>query len=572
MIGPLALVLAMGAFSPVAVIYAWRAIVGRRKATHLCYDCRFDLRSLPASIAVCPECGARILKPGSRPPMPARDRVWFAARAIVLFLPLAFVGSYMWKVFRARQGLSAGSQGAAATTLTDFLKGSGSTSSMKRAVGSYVQDLAPSEPGRSYSQPREGPWLITGSYHAQATSVVARLLDDPNVDADRRAAFLAALLDEYRRTPLQHSTQADEILCDLLSGVRGTHYGGSSSDYVPASPTPRSIDSSEASLIIEALLEIQADATRSWSPHWGVGIEKAWARGLATKPQIERYIEHSFAPKLIIYPDLPPRAGDIVHVQVHPRWRSGSGIPVLFSARARDPAWRDRLIGPVTRPLKLYQSAGGSLIDDCSGLLLLPDSPGKHRFQLEATVSVGPDVMEVVKSTFSFAGDEENLPTWKAIPALSYSTVIEVELDLEPSASAPVRFDDLGIAPIDLGLTTSIRAVPESNGSAEILMFVWAKNRTIDLAFEAALRQDGREFPLGWSMKRRFETREGMCFLATITGLDVQRPVDVVLRSAQGPLARPAVHPVFWNGQIEFQSQPIHIRKQPADLDAWLPE
>ena len=334
MLGSLVLVVVLVCFTLAALRLLKRATIGRARANNRCWSCRFDLRAIPDATR-CPECGTPAVAPGVRPPTPALERLWLLACALALLMPPAYATMV---ILRARQAWNASGSGAlhasAAGTLISYATGGSTDDAMRKAVAWYAQGLADPDPQRGLSGV-----LIQRRKGTDATTIVARLLDDPSIDPARRRRFVAALMNEYRRTPLTWSTQADLILADLLCGQRVQRYSSGSADYLPASNAPRGLDADEARLIVDALLDIQEDHSRKWCRDWGTGIECAFARGLASREQIERYLRNSFDPVFVLMPDVPPRAGDLVVFRYQPRWRSGTGIPVRLRFGVADPAW-----------------------------------------------------------------------------------------------------------------------------------------------------------------------------------------------------------------------------------------
>lgn len=570
----ISLLLLLGVTVP-ALYYLKLATIGRRKAGRECWECRFDLASLGGLASLCPECGAPIVPPGTRPKTPRPTRVWLLACALVLLAPAALIASFILRnlvLVPAR----AQHHASAANHLSQYAAGSGTDADMRSAVQEFARVLSeggdppPTSAPAAVPMPGGDPAFdrqINTHTSTTLSQAAARLLDDATADPARRLAFLQALMDEYRSRPIRQATHVDDIILDLLAGQRMRRIGMTSSDVVWASPTPRLIDAEEASLIVGTFLEIQKDPARLWNPSWGAGIERAWARGLLKPADIDRYIRQSINPAVVVVPDVPPRAGDVIEILVSPRWKGGSGAPVRLHAKSVGPQWQDRLVGPITRAVDWYQNSG-SFDREYRGLLLLPDTPGKHRVTLELTVETGPDVFNALKSRVNPFDRDGDAPTWHALPALAHTLTTTIDLDLEPARAAPAQFSDRGIAPADLRLRPALFAVPHSDGSADVAVVLSISSRSIDIAFDAILTQDGREVPLGWGLSRRFDPDRAISFRATAPALDTTKPVTLLFRSAPGLLARPAACPVFWSGSVERDNIKINVVK-PAQLQTY---
>lgn len=537
--------------------YLKRAVIGRARATQRCWSCRFDLGALP-NAEVCPECGTPVVPPGRRPPTPARERLWLLACSLALLFPAGFSAHVYAHLRATRHASNAHARhAAAATTLASYATGGSTDDAMRKAVAAYAERLGESGvqiPGV----------IIRRGTGTETTPVVARLLDDPAIDPERRKKFVAALMDQYRRVPISWSTQADTFLVDLLSGERVKRYSSGSGDYVPASATPRVLDTDEARLIVEALLDIQADHTRQWCEEWGVGIERAFARGLVTREQMERYLRNSLDPKVVLMPGLPPRAGDLVVFRIDPRWRAGTGIPVRLRFSVTDPAWKPRVLGWILQPLQEQQVESSGRFT--KGVLALPDTPGKHRVRFSATLEAGAGVSKDALERGGVFRDEESLELWKSIPPVTCTSEFELVLDLERSQASPVKFESQGLTASELGLRAYLEAAPPRAGTTTTISANISSPAPLDLAFDAVLVQDGSEFPLGWSLRRRIGP-ERLRYRAEVTGLDTSRPVTLLLKSSKGPLERPAAYPVFWEGSVELKDIRIYAARREADSD-----
>jgi hypothetical protein len=536
--------------------YLKRAVIGRARATQRCWSCRFDLGALP-NAEVCPECGTPVVPPGRRPPTPARERVWLLACGVALLLPLGFAAEVYIRVREVRYASQKDARhAAAAKTLLSYIGGGANEMEMRRAVAAYMEGLV--------SDSTDAGVLIRGRMGSQTTPVVARLLDDPSIPSLRRKKFVGALMDEYRRVPVNRSTQADTILCDLLCGKRFDVAASANAGYAPLSTLARPLDAEEASLIIEALLDIQADHTRQWCQEWGVGIERAFARGLVTREQMERYLRNSLDPKVVLMPGLPPRAGDLVVFRIDPRWRAGTGIPVRLRFSVTDPAWKPRVLGWILQPLQEQQVESSGRFT--KGVLALPDTPGKHRVRFSATLEAGADVSKDALERGGLFRDEESLELWKSIPPVTCTSEFELVLDLERSQASPVKFESQGLTASELGLRAYLEAAPPRAGTTTTISANISSPAPLDLAFDAVLVQDGSEFPLGWSLRRRIGP-ERLRYRAEVTGLDTSRPVTLLLKSSKGPLERPAAYPVFWEGSVELKDIRIYAARREADSD-----
>lgn len=552
--------------TPAGVMLLKRAIIGRRRAGVKCYNCGFDLVGSRGVTERCPECAAVIVAPGRRPPMARRTRVKFAMLALILLQPSFYMGLIGWEMIRStpvyawlfpdsvlrrtpRTPMEADSaQQAASARFRAYPGGGVSSAELDSALRAYMNYL--NTPGMTLFPVKPGTesglrstHLIASGRGFRAASDLAAILDDKSIPDERYSALIDAVANAYERSPISASTNVDDVLCDLLMGARSKRYGGGTGDYEPTG-APRQLGAAERNRLVRMILTIQGDSQRMWNWRWGEGFENAAAVGNVDRTDVDLYLDQVFSPRIVIPEGTKLERGDVVRFYVHPSWRNGAGMPVRVRLVGASPPLRERVAGDIVAG-QLFLTAEGSVT--YGGFLFLPDVTGKLTIDLDLEADFGPGIAHAQEHVYS--GPHDNTLS-RRLPAHKSRKRARLEVELIDSTSPRTVDDDAGITPEQMKrhFGATIRCEGGGDGTT-----VWgsisARGLTIDTAFDIAIRQGEREYPMGWVLVQRIGD-EWTQFSGPAPGFDPARSFELLLRSDKGPIERAAWIPRIWKGQL----------------------
>ncbi|MCC6678263.1 MAG: hypothetical protein IT436_14070 [Phycisphaerales bacterium] len=566
----LALLLVMLVFTVSGVRMVKRGVIGRPRFRGYCYECRFDLRDRQAG-GVCPECGAVIIAVGQRPAQDWKKRAWLVAQASALLLPWGVVGPTAWRV-ADMAGLwvwvfpshyleaVAGSQdrrtmAATGVVLRRYASGGSSEAAMRRAVWAVARDLERPEwsrgsPGGNMGLKSRTENEIGSGFQGAGPDDLAAALDTPELSAGRFDALLAEVIEAFGKTAVAYSTDVDAMLAVLLAGDRAAIRAWAD-DKHPVN-APRVLREEQINALAEMVLAVQGDPARPWNPRWGLGLERAYANGRVSEEQIRRYLEQSFAPRMLFYDGSKLPRGDVADFEIVGGWRDGGGRPVRMTAVAKG-EFAGRVIGEVTRGQSTSTHDTSLRFD---GKVLLPDDTGVKRVTLEVRAEFTPDQIDrEMKADHSTYRDQKGrLEGLRTFPAVTVAKEVVAELELVETNAPRIVQDAGGVRAEDLwprGQKPGVlfRRTPEG---VKVGIYEYFQRPAVDLALSCSLRQNGTEYPLGWSFAPRFGGSR-LSYGPVVSGIDPGRPVDVVFRSDTGLLERPVWTPRVWKGDAVFE-------------------
>lgn len=279
------------------------------------------------------------------------------------------------------------------------------------------------------------------------------------------------------------------------------------------------LDSGATGRVVDAALDIQGDADRSWNPEWGDFIEMVNLDGDVTDEQMQRYRDQSVVLACEVRPRI--RRGEPLPLKFsNEEARLSTGSVVMATALAKTTTLDGRSIElnlsvPQMNEMGMFlpfasQSAGdtpvwvGMVSGETSPwgmgfdsgqtvLVSMPDdiSPGRHELQIVLTMK-GVELDTDMGFNPAANHDED-----RAGRTVTLTATFEVD-----AADGP----GIEVVPPDQELQEDIiRALsPVSGyvfdsgfGSRQVHVSLQGRNTPCDLAFDAFLRIEGKQLPLG---------------------------------------------------------------------------
>jgi hypothetical protein len=557
-----------------------RGTIGRPKVRDGCWRCGFSLAGLPGAVGCCPECGSPVVALGHRPPTPAKERLLLLAIAGLCLVPglhsTVILGQVLTQssVFASlspstvlSRASRAGVQNwqiynAAGTQAQSFAQGSLGEKPLRSALDRMALELENKGTaflGMPYPTQSESR-RIDSQFGGEGLAKVAAALDDRSLPSDRLDVLLDALAHAYETHAVAHSTDIDHVVCGMLGGAWPDRHSSSSGEYKPTLPSPRDLTPAQRARLVKMVLTVQQAPDHPWNPAWGQALERAAASGAVDPGDMRRYLEQSFAPRIILDEGTTVRQGDVLRFRIDPGWVTGSPIPLFVKVRAASPSFAGRVqggvcVGTITNP-------DMNSNQQYDAYLFLPDTTGPVRLELEVAVSFGGDCIDALKGWINPWGYETQEPAWRKLPAVTVVKKASIDLQLVASDSPRTREEATGSDEVAAGLSATCWYCGTTDNA---VYEVSVSPASADLAAEVFLRQDTVERRLGWAFSYRIGW-QGLRLAGTAAGIDPTRPVDVVVRSSLGPVERSYWAPTVWKGEAVISKVRPRQRMLPAEM------
>lgn len=523
----------------------WRGV--RANGAPVCTACDYEA---DAAIAVCPECGADLTKPGSVAPGARRRHVPMVAVSIVLLVlgvtMLAPVVSEGW---------------VQSTRLVHHLK----------PTGWLLHDL------ESMSATRPA--------HAVMTGVMVGRLDAKNgYEATRTIASgmlgpVSYQAPEYKRmlSKLQTASLGDPVgvvmldgLIDLVSenpGIAIDSFGDALAAIFRDAPVGSEIRVRLAETIVASVL---AGTPRHDSLYHA--FQREAAQGRVPLDVIKRYIRASVRPELVVAGGHPVAAGDAVRVEIPLGVTSSMGTRVACSIEptGESAGWGHvgrhiRPVVPEHRSLRAWDGLGSGPTQ-LRWWLMAPDVPGSYGLSVDL-------VMRIYE--LGERGSSGMLATTFADPARLGpldSPTIEIRMPLhttmqvvaaDPTAGVPVadpavEREEVLKPPVRWGGTMVWRST--AGDLAYVHIQLPPPDHTV--SSDVILRQGEREWDLGWLYVPAGTPWQMIG--GVVEGIE-HGPCQVVLRPTLGGLIRPSGIQTYVGREIVIQTHTWS--PEPAEWD-----
>lgn len=300
--------------------------------------------------------------------------------------------------------------------------------------------------------------------------------------------------------------------------------------------------------IVNRLLDLQGDASRTWHSIWGDFIDAAMAQERLTPEQKQRYLRQAFRFQVRVRPFV--RRGAPLPVAVDGTARAGTGSTVSaavtwMQAQVKDQAFRGARVTILanTRP------------GHDNGLTVIMRTEDFRK------LTEGPHVMRVHLRVRTY----DNIhPHGSSKPPVTDDTfVLDAPWTLVPPDTPTVAMvtDEERWRELKSSLSGALRG----NNEQGITPVVHCNGVGIDLAFEAFLqsRSESRELePL--TIRRSLVVGSG---LGTFHGLDPNSPTDLVLRPSIAEAEQTVEMSQIWGGELLFRNL---TTSAPSQAPEWL--